>query len=138
MAGITRKSASILVSISVLLTSVAQLLFRYAMQHDDSMSGFGWTFVVAAMGNLSAADFLVLGLGILLYGISLVIWTVALTRYPVSVAYPMLSISYILVYVTATHLTALNETASLSRGFGVVVIVIGVSLLAQEKSDESS
>jgi len=126
------KSAPVLILTSVLLTSIAQLLFRYAMKQGSAPPDGGLSLVASIATAFATVDVLLLFLGVLLYGVSMVVWIIALTRYPVSFAYPMLSISYILVYVAATQLSALNESASLAHSVGVGIIVVGVWLVSKD------
>ena len=117
--------ATLLVAVSIVLTSVAQLLFSFVMKQINADS---FNLAVVVM-SLSASDILYLGLGIVLYGVSMLAWIVALTRLPLSLAYPMLSISYLIVYVAATCLAAFDEMAGMGKSIGLGLIVIGVSVL---------
>jgi len=129
---ISKKRAAALVAVSVLLTSMAQLLFRLALKQTDTPL----MEVFSASDTFAAPEALILLVGVSLYGASMLMWMFALTRFPVSLAYPILSLSYIIVYVAATQIPALGEAASMSKMIGVGLVVIGVSVMyLDERSD---
>ncbi len=127
------KFAWVPISLSVLLTSVAQLLFRMAMKQGALAPDNGMSLIASISNGFTAVDALTLFVGILLYGVSLIVWVIALTHYPVSFAYPMLSISYILVYIAATRIPALDESPNLTQTIGIGVIVVGIWFLSRER-----
>lgn len=129
MLTISKPIAAALVGVSVVLTSAAQLLFRYIMMRTDiDASGLQSIFT-----SLSFENCLLLSVGVTLYCISMLAWIFALTRFSVSVAYPMLSLSYILVYAAATLIPDLGETASLSKLLGVGFVMAGIVALTIDK-----
>ncbi|PZE19619.1 hypothetical protein CBW46_017950 [Paenibacillus xerothermodurans] len=67
--------------------------------------------------------------GLASYGLSSVFWLLALRRFPLSTAYPMVSLSYILVMVLSFYL--FQETISIQKWAGAVVICAGVLLIAR-------
>ena len=67
--------------------------------------------------------------GLTLYAISVVLWILALSRVEVSYAYPMLSIGYILVAFAGWAF--FNESLSLTKLAGIVVIMLGVILISR-------
>ncbi len=139
MSGVSGKTAAMLIAVSVVFTSVAQLLFSVVMKQTDADA----SNISGILLSFTAADTLYLTLGVLLYAVSMFVWIVALTRFPVSLAYPMLSISYVIVYVAATYLPVFNETASLEKTLGVGLVAVGISVLFLDKpldnqSDPSS
>jgi undecaprenyl phosphate-alpha-L-ara4N flippase subunit ArnF len=126
------------VIVSVVFTSIAQLLFSFVMKQTNA----DVSNIVTAVFSLPLREFLYLTLGVILYAVSMLVWIVALTRFPVSLAYPMLSISYVIVYVAAIFLPILNEIASLEKTLGVGFVVVGISVLffdeRQGNSNKSS
>lgn len=62
------------------------------------------------------------------FALSTFVWVKILTQMKLSVAYPVLSISYILTTVGAIIL--FNEKISLINFFGILFIMIGVSLVS--------
>ena len=125
MSGVTKGAAALLVGVSVMFTSIAQLLFSYVMKHSNASV----LNIVDVVTSMSPPDILYLGLGVILYAVSMLVWIFALTRFPVSLAYPMLSISYVIVYVAATYIPILGETATLEKSIGVGLIAVGISIL---------
>ncbi|RME74574.1 MAG: hypothetical protein D6784_09595 [Chloroflexi bacterium] len=68
-------------------------------------------------------------LGFLVYGLSAVCWLWVLTRAQLSFAYPLLALTFPLVVILSSLLFA--EVVTPLRWAGVLVIVVGVSLLAR-------
>jgi undecaprenyl phosphate-alpha-L-ara4N flippase subunit ArnF len=133
---ISHRTAVCFVGISIILTSGAQLLFRYVMQHlqiVEILSYREWGELIEA---LSTMDLGMLTLGIVLYASSMLFWIFALSRLEVSLAYPLLSVSYVIVYFGAVYLPALEESASLIKLLGTVVMVIGVVILSLGNTDD--
>lgn len=60
----------------------------------------------------------------------------ALAQYELSMAYPMLSTSYALVYIGAATWPRLNETISMTRTIGIILIFLGVLIVA--RTDQGS
>lgn len=124
------RAATGLVLLSVVLTSCAQLLFRFSMQDLPLLESLSSGGFAGAFSVMTGSGLLMLALGITLYAISMLSWIFALSRFDVSLAYPMLSISYVLVYVGAIALPGLNETASTIKLIGIAIIVLGVALIS--------
>jgi len=125
MSRVTKRLAVLLVMVSVVFTSVAQLLFSIVMKQTNVDP----SNLVGVVLLLPFPDHLSLGLGVVLYATSMLAWIVALTRFPISLAYPVLSISYVIVYIAATFLPVLSEPASLEKSLGVVLVAAGISVL---------
>lgn len=125
MRKITKRAAALLVIVSVVFTSAAQLLFSLVMKQSNADS----SNIVGIVLSLPNTDLLYLGLGVILYAVSMLLWIVALTRFPISLAYPFLSISYVIVYGVATCLPVFDEAASLGKLIGVGLVAIGISVL---------
>lgn len=68
-----------------------------------------------------------LGLG--LYGAAFVIYTLALTRLPINVAHPILTSGAIAV-VAVGSVVFFQETFRLSTVLGVVLVMVGVTLIS--------
>jgi len=67
--------------------------------------------------------------GFISYAVSAVLWIVILSRAELSWAFPMVSLSYVLTALIAPYL--LNETFSIQRFVGILVIVAGVFLVGR-------
>lgn len=133
MGGVSQKAAVILVAASVVLTSLAQLLFKLGMA--GAAAGVASAEPPSWLTMLAAANLSVLAAGIALYGLSMLIWIVALTRLPVSLAYPMLSVSYLIVYLAATLSPRLGEAGGAQKLVGVTLVMIGIAFIAAEKRE---
>lgn len=130
MEAISYRTAVCFVGISIILTSGAQLLFRYVMQHLQIVEILSYREWGELIETLSTMDLGMLTLGIVLYASSMLFWIFALSRLDVSLAYPLLSVSYVIVYFGAVYLPALEESASLIKLLGTVVMVIGIVILS--------
>ena len=68
-------------------------------------------------------------LGLFFYGISTIFWLIALSKIELNVAYPLLSIGYVLLMILSYFL--LNESITLYKVIGTLLIVAGVTLLSR-------
>ncbi|AGB82275.1 cation/cationic drug transporter [Serratia sp. FGI94] len=114
---------------SVLLVSVAQLLMKWGMMQLPPLS-LSMTLPTAE----SLTPLLAVAAGIAGYGLSMLCWLMALRTLALSRAYPLLSISYALVYLAAVALPWFNESASLSKSLGTLLILLGVWLITRRKA----
>jgi undecaprenyl phosphate-alpha-L-ara4N flippase subunit ArnF len=130
MSAMSSRQAISLVLLSVVLTSCAQLLFRYSMQGLSVLENLSHSGAAETFSAMTRADLFMLATGIACYAISMISWIFALSRFAVSLAYPLLSISYVLVYVGAITLPGLNESASWFKLLGIMVIAIGVAFVS--------
>ncbi|MHB1529137.1 MAG: DMT family transporter [Acidiferrobacteraceae bacterium] len=115
-----------LILAGVLLNAGAQLLLKEGMRRIGHFS-FAWDNV-APVGLKVISNAFVLG-GLSFYVVSVVVWLLVLSRVSVSFAYPMLSIGYIVNAIGARFL--FGETLSVWRITGILVIIAGVFLVAQ-------
>ncbi len=67
-------------------------------------------------------------LGITLFALSSILWLTALSRAELSFAYPLLSIGYATVAIASIIL--FKEHLSLTRFFGILIIILGVAILS--------
>ena len=68
-----------------------------------------------------------LALSVTLLGCAMLLWLLVLQRIPVSVAYPMLSLNFIFITLAARFIW--HETVSLRHWLGVLLIIVGISIL---------
>jgi len=120
------KYGFILILASILLGSCAQLLIKLGVNTLPD--------VAADILHAPGQAFILVALGLVAYGLSLLLWMMALANYELSFAYPMLSTSYILVYLGAVLLPQLNETVSVTKTIGIVLIVSGVIFVTRSRS----
>lgn len=66
------------------------------------------------------------------YAVSAVLWILILSRSELSWAFPMVSLSYVITALLAPVL--LNETFSIQRFVGILVICVGVFLVSRTYS----
>lgn len=108
-----RYKAIILIAISTLLTASAQTLFKFAAPE--------LSFSFGLLTNLP------LIFGFLCYGFGAILMILALRQGNLSLVYPFFSLSYIWVAISSTYF--FNEIISPMKISGIIVIMIGVSLL---------
>ena len=119
------------VGCSVVLVAVAQLLLKIGIVRffeSTPVSITAWESLDLSAINIPAL--LTVGSGLLCYLVSVVCWIRALESLPLNVSYPLLSLSYPLVYLGAMQIPFLHEVSNPSRVVGVVLIMIGVTLLS--------
>jgi undecaprenyl phosphate-alpha-L-ara4N flippase subunit ArnF len=122
------------VGISILLSSFAQLFMRAGMLvlHDENLV-LSLPRIVNDFGIILPSLTWVFG-GLICYSVSLLCWMRVLAQYELSLAYPLLSMSYALVYIGAAAWPRLNETISMTRTIGIILICVGVLIVARTES----
>ncbi len=114
----------ILILSSVLLNSAAQLFLRKGMLLiGESGIGSLFTHMGALITNLWLWG------AMICYAFSIFLWMSVLSKVEVSFAYPFLSVGYIVVAISGYLL--FNESLSLTRILGILVICIGVYLISR-------
>lgn len=116
----------ILVFICIIFNIISQLLLKMGM---NGIGYFDYTLNNFLSVGLKAAMNPGIIFGLFLYGLSFVLWLVVLSRLEVSLAYPLLSIGYIIMPVVSYLF--LGEVLSLTRIFGICIIIVGVCLVSR-------
>lgn len=108
---------------SVLLVTMAQLLMKWGMVQIPwfSLPDINILFIQNHLSALTAVFF-----GLCGYALSMVCWFFALRVLPLNRAYTLLSLSYALVYIAAVTLPWFNESISLTKTLGGMLILTGV------------
>lgn len=116
---------------SILLSAFAQLFMRAGMLalHGEDLV-LSLPRIVGDFGMILPSLTWVFG-GLICYGVSLLCWMRALAQYELSFAYPLLSMNYVLVYIGAATWPRLNETVSMTRTAGIVLIFLGVLIVSR-------
>ncbi|MGA5653880.1 4-amino-4-deoxy-L-arabinose-phosphoundecaprenol flippase subunit ArnF [Rahnella contaminans] len=111
---------------SVLLVTAAQLLMKWGMVQIPwvSLAELNITFIISHLKPLIAVF-----LGLCGYAFSMGCWFFALRYLPLNRAYTLLSLSYALVYIAAVTLPWFNESISLTKTLGGLLILSGVWLI---------
>ncbi|MBU9837275.1 MULTISPECIES: 4-amino-4-deoxy-L-arabinose-phosphoundecaprenol flippase subunit ArnF [Rahnella] len=111
---------------SVLLVTAAQLLMKWGMVQIPlfSLAAIDAPFILSHLSALVAVF-----AGLCGYVLSMGCWFFALHYLPLNRAYTLLSLSYVLVYVAAVTLPWFNESISLSKTLGGLLILSGVWLI---------
>lgn len=108
----------------------AQLLLKAGLIH----AGSGVEELFVSVFELSILSLIFIGFGVGLYGASMIAWIVALKRFELGFAYPLLSLGYLIVYVGAFLWPGMNESASVQKTVGIMLIVFGVALSSQKSN----
>lgn len=125
----------ILIGLSILLTSFAQIMLKFGMMKLNSVL----TTVELSNENITqvypVAAWVFIGL--VCYASSMIAWMLALREYELSVAYPLLSMSYILVYVLAIFLPDIGGEFSFTNVIGFLFITYGVVNITKDAGKNS-
>lgn len=114
----------ILILISVLLNCAAQLFIRQGMLLVGE-TGIGNLFT-----NLGSMIMNIwLWAAMICYAISILLWMAVLSKVEVSFAYPFLSVGYIVAAIAGYMF--FNESLSITRIVGIIVICVGVILISR-------
>lgn len=73
-----------------------------------------------------------IAIGFLLYGLGALLMIIAFKHGELSVLYPIMCVSYIFALINGY--VFLQETISISNLIGIMIIIIGVSLLGRENN----
>lgn len=111
------KASIIVLLLSVFLNAGGQILFKAARSgHPDA-------------SLITIFYFPETWIGFILYGLSAICWLWVLSQAQLSLAYPVLALSFPIV--VALSALFFGEDITTLRWLGVVVVVLGVSLLAK-------
>lgn len=108
------------------LNASMQLLMKRGMDeigHFEFCLGNIWPLCLGILQNPYIL------LGIILQPISLAIWLLVISRVEVSYAFPLASLAYVFTALGGYYL--LDESLSLTRILGILVIIGGVCLVAR-------
>ena len=106
----------------VILNSIAQIFLKLGMNSiGRNISSFGPGNIHSLISNSNVV------IGGVLYAVSFVVWLYVLSKVKLSYAYPFISLSYVIVLILGFFI--LNERISFAAWVGVLLVVIGVSLI---------
>ncbi|MFZ3101852.1 MAG: EamA family transporter [Desulfitobacteriaceae bacterium] len=107
---------------SIFLGATGQFLFRLGMLH------FGKVSIVSIWRQLFGVIFTpTIFLGFICFGISSILWLVIISRWQLNFAYPLVALGYVFVIIYGT--VFLQEALTLPKVIGIVIILIGISIL---------
>ena len=122
--GAEMKIAIIYILISVLTSTVGQLLLKMGMNRVGSIT-LSMNQILTTTWKMVTNPYVFIGLAIYLAGT--IFWLAALSRVDLSYAYPFASLSYVVMLVASWMM--FDEQITLSRVIGTVVIGVGVLLI---------
>ena len=114
----------VLIVSTVCLNTTGQFLMKAGINRIGSIGAHN---LVSSLGRVVVSPFVMSGFAS--YAISAVLWIIILSRTELGWAFPMVSLSYVITVLVGPSL--LNETFSIQRIIGVVVICIGVFLVSR-------
>jgi multidrug transporter EmrE-like cation transporter len=118
----------LLIFTSVAMSACAQLLLKMGATKASAVSEqVGNASAVGSLTEMLLSPFVWLGL--LLYGVGTLVWLFVLAKVPLSVAYPFVGAGFILTALLGVFV--LQETMNLSRGLGILLIIVGCILVAR-------
>jgi multidrug transporter EmrE-like cation transporter len=113
-----------LILISVTLSAVAQILFKYGVT-SVGLSNEAGTFETAIAYLLTPGVIF----GLALYGVGTILWLSVLARIDVSQAYPFVGVGFLLTAIFGVML--FGDHLSILRVVGMMIIVCGIYLVAR-------
>ena len=119
-----------LLMIAMSLTVTGELLLKNGMNRHGELNVSLSTLVPTAV-KLFSSPYVIGGFVFVFSGA--LFWLAVLSRWPLSLAYPLLSISYIIGIVLSVLL--LKEKVTWVQVLGVLVIVVGVTLVSAGRGD---
>jgi multidrug transporter EmrE-like cation transporter len=121
------RSTFVLVLVSVLLSSIAQLVLKEGMS-SATVQMAGAQGVNLRLALAIALNYKIL-CGLLIYFASAAVWLFVLARIPVGLAYPFVGLGFVLTMLLAWLLR--GETPSAMQVLGTLTICLGVTLMAR-------
>lgn len=115
-----------MIIISILLSSAAQLLLKYGASSPSIQKAIYSHSILNLFYAMISTPQIILGL--LCFGVSLILWIVILSRTDVSYAYPFVALGICLTILAGWFF--FNESLSMLRIIGVVIVVAGVITVA--------
>lgn len=121
------KSTFSLVLVSVLLSSIAQIVLKEGMSSATvqlaGSQGVNFRMAIAIALNLKVLC------GLLVYFASAAVWLFVLARIPVGLAYPFVGLGFVVTMLLAWLIR--GEIPSVTQVAGTVTICLGVTMMAR-------
>ena len=117
----------ILIIATVCLNTAGQFMMKAGI---NKIGSIGFENLAQSIIRVITSPF-VIG-GFCSYAVSAVLWIMILSRAELSWAFPMVSLSYVITAIFAPIL--LNESFTIQRFIGIIVICIGVFLVSRTYS----
>jgi multidrug transporter EmrE-like cation transporter len=112
-----------LILLSVLLGAAGQVLVKFGAVNLNFNNENFFNIFLSILTNIPVMS------GIIVYGISFLIWIKVLSKVELSYAYPMVSLGYVLIIIFSYFI--FKENVTITRIFGVVIIIIGVIIVSK-------
>ncbi|PWQ95728.1 4-amino-4-deoxy-L-arabinose-phosphoundecaprenol flippase subunit ArnF [Leucothrix arctica] len=119
------------VTASIMAGAIGQLMMKLGIQQlsplQDHVYAFFTAFTVPALIPVAWV-----AAGIACYLVAMLLWLKVLRALPLSMAYPLLSLGYIVVYLGAYFIPALEESLTRQKTMGIALIIVGVIVIASK------
>ena len=116
----------LLILVNTLLLVTGQFLWKYGLEQRDIQ----FSSIQSILRMLLSPYILA---GLTLYGVATILWLFILTKVQLSVAYPFQSLAYLFAIIGAYFF--FGESITLMKVLGVLIIIIGVSILGFSSSE---
>jgi multidrug transporter EmrE-like cation transporter len=117
-------NALLLLIPAMLITSIAQLAFKYGMNQVGELH-LGIASILELVPRMLASPFI--WLGVVAEFSALALYLSVISRVPLSLAYPVLALGYLVTAINARIF--LGEAVSPLRVIGIGVIIFGVAIV---------
>jgi multidrug transporter EmrE-like cation transporter len=121
------KIVFVLILMSILLSSVAQILLKTGMSSASVLNAIADGSKPAIFRAITTSVYVLLGLFV--YFSSAAVWLFVLAKIDVSTAYPFVAVGFIVTMLLAYFVN--GEILSLAKVLGTVLIAIGVVVIAK-------
>jgi len=118
-------------TVSILAGAAGQLMMKLGVQQLAPLSNHMHAFLTS-MTLPASIPLLWVAAGIACYLVAMLLWLKVLRALPLSMAYPLLSLGYIVVYLGAYFIPALEETLTRQKTMGIALIIVGVIVIASK------
>ena len=119
------------ITVSILAGAIGQLLMKLGVQQLSPLKAY-FELLFSTMTLPALGPIALVVAGIFCYLVAMLLWLRVLKELPLSMAYPLLSLGYIVVYLGAYFLPALDESLTRQKTLGIVLIIAGVIVIASK------
>ena len=119
------------ITASIIAGAVGQLMMKLGIQQLSPLQDHVYAFFTALTLPELIPVAWVAG-GIACYLVAMLLWLKVLRALPLSMAYPLLSLGYIVVYLGAYFIPALEESLTKQKTMGITLIIVGVIVIASK------
>lgn len=116
-----------LVLVSVLLSSLAQIVLKAGMSNSSVLQALAGGLSWATAANIATQPLVIAGLAV--YFASAVVWLLVLARLEVSLAYPFVGLGFVVTMIAGWLVH--GDSLTLGRVAGTLLVAAGVVVMAR-------